>query len=112
MFAGHYAAALAAKAAEPRAPMWTLIAGAQLVDIGWSALIDRPRSSDVKARTSSLVLAVSQARFLEISKRYGEVGLAVARLLAQRLMRTSDKLAELVALSVPHRLHQELYQPP
>ncbi len=39
MFVGHYAAALAAKAAEPRAPMWTLIAGAQLVDIGWSALV-------------------------------------------------------------------------
>lgn len=39
MFVGHYAAALAAKAAEPRAPMWTLVAGAQLVDIGWSALV-------------------------------------------------------------------------
>jgi len=39
MFAGHYAAAIAAKAVEPRAPMWTLIAGAQLVDIGWGALV-------------------------------------------------------------------------
>ncbi len=39
MFAGHYAAALAAKAIEPRAPLWTLIAGAQLVDIGWAVLI-------------------------------------------------------------------------
>ena len=39
MFAGHYATALAAKAIEPRAPLWTLIAGAQLVDIGWSALV-------------------------------------------------------------------------
>lgn len=39
MFAGHYAAALAAKAAEPRAPMWTLVAGAQLVDIGWASLV-------------------------------------------------------------------------
>lgn len=39
MFAGHYAAALAAKAAEPKAPMWTLVAGAQLVDIGWAALV-------------------------------------------------------------------------
>lgn len=39
MFAGHYAAALAAKAAEPKAPMWTLVAAAQLVDIGWAALI-------------------------------------------------------------------------
>ncbi len=39
MFAGHYAAAFAAKAVEPRAPLWTLIAGAQLIDIGWGALV-------------------------------------------------------------------------
>jgi membrane-bound metal-dependent hydrolase YbcI (DUF457 family) len=39
MFVGHYAAALAAKAAEPRAPLWTYVIAAQLVDIGWSGLI-------------------------------------------------------------------------
>jgi hypothetical protein len=39
MFVGHYAAAMAAKAIEPKAPMWTLAAAAQLVDIGWSSLI-------------------------------------------------------------------------
>ncbi|MDX2276430.1 MAG: hypothetical protein NW206_13350 [Hyphomonadaceae bacterium] len=39
MFVGHYAAALAAKAAEPKAPLWALVAAAQLVDIGWSAFI-------------------------------------------------------------------------
>ncbi len=39
MFVGHYAASLAAKAAEPRAPLWSYIAAAQLVDIGWSVLI-------------------------------------------------------------------------
>ncbi|MFT3725373.1 MAG: hypothetical protein QM773_17525 [Hyphomonadaceae bacterium] len=39
MFAGHYAAAIAARAAEPRAPLWTLVAGCQLIDIGWSALV-------------------------------------------------------------------------
>lgn len=39
MFVGHYAAAMAAKAIEPKAPMWTLIAASQLVDIGWSAFI-------------------------------------------------------------------------
>ncbi|MBW8812224.1 MAG: hypothetical protein JF588_02260 [Caulobacterales bacterium] len=39
MFAGHYAAALAAKAAEPRAPLWAYVAGCQLLDIGWSGLI-------------------------------------------------------------------------
>jgi hypothetical protein len=39
MFVGHYAAAFAAKAIEPKAPMWTLAAAAQLVDIGWSSFI-------------------------------------------------------------------------
>lgn len=39
MFVGHYAAALAAKAAEPKAPMWALIGGSQLIDIGWSILV-------------------------------------------------------------------------
>lgn len=39
MFVGHYAAAMAAKAIEPKAPMWTLIGAAQLVDIGWAVFI-------------------------------------------------------------------------
>lgn len=39
MFVGHYAAAMAAKAIEPKAPMWTLAAASQLVDIAWSAFI-------------------------------------------------------------------------
>lgn len=39
MFVGHYAAAIAAKALEPKAPLWALVGAAQLVDIGWSVLI-------------------------------------------------------------------------
>jgi membrane-bound metal-dependent hydrolase YbcI (DUF457 family) len=39
MFVGHYAASLAAKAAAPRAPLWSLVLAAQAVDIGWSGLI-------------------------------------------------------------------------
>src|SRR5258705_9871783 len=39
MFVGHYSAALAAKAAEPGAPFWTYVIGAQLLDIGWSGLV-------------------------------------------------------------------------
>ena len=39
MFIGHYAAALAAKSAEPRAPLWTFVAGCQALDIAWSALL-------------------------------------------------------------------------
>ncbi|MDP1631344.1 MAG: hypothetical protein Q8L66_07985 [Caulobacter sp.] len=39
MFVGHYAAALAARAAEPRAPLWSYVVACQLVDIGWGGLI-------------------------------------------------------------------------
>lgn len=38
MFVGHYAASFAAKAIEPKTPLWVYVAGAQLVDIGWAAL--------------------------------------------------------------------------
>ena len=39
MFVGHYAAALAAKAAQPKAPLWAYVLGCQLVDVGWSVLV-------------------------------------------------------------------------
>ena len=39
MFVGHYAASLAAKAIEPRAPLWSYVIAAQAIDIGWSALV-------------------------------------------------------------------------
>jgi hypothetical protein len=39
MFVGHYAAAFAAKAAAPKAPLWSLAVACQLVDVGWSLFI-------------------------------------------------------------------------
>jgi hypothetical protein len=39
MFVGHYAASLAAKAIEPKVPLWVYAASAQLVDIGWAAFV-------------------------------------------------------------------------
>ena len=39
MFVGHYAAALAARAVEPRAPLWSYVLGCQAIDIAWSGLI-------------------------------------------------------------------------
>jgi hypothetical protein len=39
MFVGHYAAAFAAKAAAPKAPLWTLATACQLVDVGWAVFI-------------------------------------------------------------------------
>lgn len=39
MFVGHYAAALAGKAIAPKAPLWTYVGAAQLLDIGWTSLV-------------------------------------------------------------------------
>ena len=39
MFVGHYAAAFAGKAVAPKAPMWTLAIGCQLIDVGWSVFV-------------------------------------------------------------------------
>ncbi|HVY86816.1 MAG TPA: hypothetical protein VG943_16915 [Caulobacterales bacterium] len=39
MFVGHYAAAFAIKAAEPKTPLWATVAGCQLMDIAWSVFI-------------------------------------------------------------------------
>jgi hypothetical protein len=39
MFVGHYAAALAAKAAEPRPRLWVYTGACQLMDIGWGVFL-------------------------------------------------------------------------
>lgn len=39
MFVGHYAAAIAAKSAEPKIPLWSLVAASQLIDIAWAVFI-------------------------------------------------------------------------
>lgn len=39
MFVGHYSAAMAAKAVEPRAPLWSYFIASQLLDVGWGAFV-------------------------------------------------------------------------
>lgn len=39
MFVGHYAAALAARSAEPKAPLWSYVIACQFLDVGWGGLI-------------------------------------------------------------------------
>jgi hypothetical protein len=59
VFVGHYAAAFAAKALEPKTPLWTLAAGCQLIDIGWSSFIMagvEHASADPSLQGSTLVL--------------------------------------------------------
>ncbi len=39
MFIGHYSASFVAKAIAPQAPLWLMLAAAQLVDIAWGILV-------------------------------------------------------------------------
>lgn len=39
MFTGHFAAAIAAKAVAPRAPLWVYVGASQFVDVIWAGLI-------------------------------------------------------------------------
>lgn len=73
-----------------------------------AALTGQSRTSSITALGPSVVFAVTRADFLAVCTMHGVVGLALARLLATRLSRTSTQVAELVAMSVQHRLHQEL----
>lgn len=88
MFAGHYAAAFAAKAAEPKIPLWSLVAGCQLIDIGWSVFIAtgiEHASLDDSLAGSNLVLydmpwTHSLPAVIVWSLAWGAVGLAFLKL--------------------------------
>jgi hypothetical protein len=74
MFVGHYAAAFATKAIEPKTPLWTLAAGSQLIDIGWSSLVMagvEHASADPSLPGSTLVLYDMPGPTLCPARRYG-----------------------------------------
>lgn len=73
-----------------------------------AALTGQKRTSSTIAMRPSVVFAVARADFLAACALHGSLGLALARLLAARLARTSTQVAELVAMGVHNRLHQEL----
>lgn len=39
MFVGHYSAAFALKASQPRVPLWAMFLAVQAVDIAWALLV-------------------------------------------------------------------------
>jgi hypothetical protein len=100
MFVGHYAAALAAKAIEPKAPLWTLAAAAQLVDIGWSAFIIagiERASVDPSLPGSSLVLEHMPWTHSLPMTFVWSIG---AALLAMALLRLSVRASTVIGLTV------------
>lgn len=99
MFVGHYAAALAAKAWEPRAPLWTLAGACQLMDIAWSGLImagvERMRE-DPKAPGGMDLYFMPYTHSLPGSLAWS----LAAGLAARRLLRLPVRVAWAIGLTV------------
>lgn len=100
MFVGHYAAALAAKSAEPRGPLWTYVLGCQLIDVAWGGLIAtgvERVTVDESLPGSALVLEhMPYTHSLPASIAWS-VG---AALLARLVLRLPWKVAVVIALTV------------
>jgi CRP/FNR family cyclic AMP-dependent transcriptional regulator len=73
-----------------------------------AALTGQMRTSTVVAATDVQVFAIERAAFVSVAGEHGEVGLAIARLLARRLVQTSGHMADLFGRTVAYRVHREL----
>jgi CRP-like cAMP-binding protein len=73
-----------------------------------AALTGQMRTSTVIAATDVQVFAIDRTAFLSIASEHGEVALAIARLLARRLVQTSGHMTDLFGRTVAFRVHREL----
>ena len=90
MFVGHYAAAIAAKAAQPKGRLWVYALAAQLVDVAWGGLviagIERVRV-DPELPGSPLVLEhMPYTHSLPAAVAWSLAGAAAARLILRTPM--------------------------
>lgn len=73
-----------------------------------AALTGQMRTSTVVAASDLQIFAIERNVFLSVAGQHGDVALAVARLLARRLVQTSSHMADLFGKSVVYRVHREL----
>jgi CRP/FNR family cyclic AMP-dependent transcriptional regulator len=73
-----------------------------------AALTGQKRTSTVIAASNVEIFAIDRDVFLSIAERHGPVALALARLLASRLVQTSGHVADLFGRNVVYRVHREL----
>ena len=73
-----------------------------------AALTDRRRTSEIIAETECELASYSATVFVALLQQYGELGLALSRILARRVHHTTQRMFELSALSAPGRVYAEL----
>ncbi|MCH8347055.1 MAG: Crp/Fnr family transcriptional regulator [Proteobacteria bacterium] len=66
------------------------------------------RTSNIIAVTDVTVAIFPAKKFLGLMKRHGSIGLAVSKILVQRMRSTTRRMFELSALSAPGRIYAEL----
>ncbi|WP_417495297.1 Crp/Fnr family transcriptional regulator [Maricaulis sp.] len=84
----------------------TLQAGTIIGEL--AALTDRRRTSEIIAETGCELASYPAGVFLELLQQYGDLGLALARILAHRVHHTTQRMFELSALSAPGRIYAEI----
>jgi len=73
-----------------------------------AALTGQPRTSGIIAETDCELAVYEGDAFFQLIRQHGEIGLALARLLAGRVHHTTQRMFELSALSAPGRIYAEL----
>ncbi|WP_417490610.1 Crp/Fnr family transcriptional regulator [Maricaulis sp.] len=73
-----------------------------------AALTGRPRTSEIIAETDCELASYTANAFLELLQQYGDLGLALSRILAHRVHHTTQRMFELSALSAPGRIYAEI----
>ncbi|UTW59329.1 Crp/Fnr family transcriptional regulator [Kordiimonas sp. SCSIO 12603] len=73
-----------------------------------AVLSAQSRTADIVASTRVELAAFSAACFLDLMENHGSVGLAVSKMLADRVHKTTQRMYELTAVSAKGRVHAEL----
>jgi CRP/FNR family transcriptional regulator, cyclic AMP receptor protein len=84
----------------------TLKAGSFIGEL--AALTERPRRAGIIAETDCELASYTAAVFLDLLQQYGDLGLALSRVLAHRVHHTTQRMFELSALSAPGRIYAEI----
>ena len=102
MFVGHYAGALAAKAIEPRAPLWSYVLACQAMDIAWGGLLIagvEKASVDHSLPGSALILSHMPYTHSLPAAALWSVAVATALVLLLKLPRRAGLFIGLAVLS-------------
>jgi CRP-like cAMP-binding protein len=73
-----------------------------------AALLNKERSATIHAIKPLQVAIFSKGDFFSIARKHGDIGLRIARMIAERVEHTSRRMNELYTLSSENRVYAEL----